>query len=358
MSFSLLLAGHDTIECAYYLAQTGGGGIDFERLAVDKEELRQAKVRKPKPIKLGSQEFLLYGHGTKSGYPFLLENDTYSIQCGEFNNPSFYVTFRSFALWQFGAWALHQRFLTWAEEMGLSAFKLESLSRVDFTFDYLLPEIDFDEDAFVSLSAKDNQHRKNRKIQTFRFGEGDIVLRVYDKIAEILESSAKAWFFELWGGITHDVWRIEWQVRKATLRRFSLRTFDDLKSGQGDVLRYLSADHTTLRVPNEDGNRSRWPLHPLWLGLQEQIKTLEAQGVYREIDPAGLFDERLMRIAISMYGYLKRIAAIDCIRLKKETVSDADALLRLERLVARVHDPLTWDSDVQKRVDLMRLGEW
>lgn len=44
---------------------------------MDKEALRQAKTRKPKHIKLGSEEFLLAAHGTKSGYPFLIENDSF-----------------------------------------------------------------------------------------------------------------------------------------------------------------------------------------------------------------------------------------------------------------------------------------
>ena len=193
-----LLTGHDTIECAYYLTPMAGSGLDFERLAVEKEMLRASKSRHPKPITLGSEEFLLAGHGTGSGYPFLIENDSFSIQFGEFNKPNFFVTFRSYALWQHGAARLHQRFLAWAESVGYSTFQPERLSRVDLTFDYQLPEIDFDEDSFVSQAAKDNQHRKHGKVQTFRFGEGSLVLRIYNKVAEIEEKSAKTWFFDLW----------------------------------------------------------------------------------------------------------------------------------------------------------------
>ena len=58
--------------------------------------------------------------------------------------------------------------------VGLSAYRPERLSCVDFTFDYFLLTIDFDEDGFVSAASKDNQHRKNRKIRTFSFGEDDI----------------------------------------------------------------------------------------------------------------------------------------------------------------------------------------
>lgn len=62
-----LLTGHDTVECAYYLAPRFGCALNYERLAVEKEALRLAKVRRPKPIRLGTEEFLLAGHGTGSG---------------------------------------------------------------------------------------------------------------------------------------------------------------------------------------------------------------------------------------------------------------------------------------------------
>lgn len=180
-------------------------------------------------------------------------------------------------------------------------FQSERLSRVDFTFDYQIDAIDFDEDHFVSQSTKDNQHRKNGKIQTFRFGEGELVLRVYNKIDEIQEKSAKTWFYDLWG-CQENVWRIEWQVRKDWLKSFGIRNFTDLIERQGDLLRYLVNDHTTLCAPTDDTNRSRWPIHPLWQNLQAYVATMDGLGVIRELDPDGLVDERLMRIVISVYG--------------------------------------------------------
>ena len=158
--------------------------------------------------------------------------------------------------------------MDWAQSVGLVVYQPERLSRVDFTFDYFLPDIDFDEDSFVSAASKDNQHRKNRKIQTFSFGEGDIKLRIYNKCDEINETSAKTWFYKLWG-IDHDVWRIEWQVRKSSLRNCGIC---ELQQRQGAVLRVLVNDHTTtLRIKSDDSNRSRWALHPLWRDLIAQL---------------------------------------------------------------------------------------
>lgn len=357
MSLCHLLTGHDTLECSYYLAALPDCSLSWEKLAVEKEALRTAKVRRPLAIKLGAEEFLLQPNGTKSGYPFLIENDSFSVQFGEFNKPNFYVTYRSFALWQHGAHKLHQRFLDWAASLGFSPYQPERLSRVDFTFDYQLDPLDFDEDSFVSLSDKDNQHRKNRKVQTFRIGEGDLVLRVYNKVDEIKESSAKTWFYDLWG-CNENVWRIEWQTRKEWLRRFGIVTFDDLAERQGDLLRFIANDHTTLRVPTEDSNRSRWPLHPLWQDLQTRINAMEGLGVIRELDQARLMDERLTRLAVSVYGYLKRIGAIHGIQINTPEVGFEESFKLLRKRVEYVHDSLTWETDVKRRYDEMRLGQW
>jgi hypothetical protein len=252
---------------------------------------------------------------------------------------------------------LHERFLDWARSLGYEPYKPEGLSRVDFTFDYHLPVVDFDEESVVSLSSADSKHRRDRKLRGVAFGQSDVRLRVYDKVAEIDEKSLKVWFYDLWG-CKDDVWRIEWQVRKDTLRRFGIRTFEDLADQQGDVLRYLAAEHDTLRIPTADPNRSRWPLHPLWIDLQGRIATLEAQGVYRVIDEKAALQERVMRLAISMYGNLKRLAALDGVRRGTSQVTRAQALSCLESLLDRLHDPLTWQMDVQKRFDQIRLGQW
>jgi hypothetical protein len=355
--YQFLLFGHDTIECAYYLAPFDSALLDFERLAVEKEELRLSKSKKPKAIKLGSEEFMLAGHGTGSGYPFLIENEAFSIQFGEFNKPNFYVIFRSIALWHSGAEGLHQRFLAWAESVGMRPYQYERLSRADFTFDYHLPVMDFDEGNFVSGFTKDNKHRKNGKAQGFRFGEGDLLLRVYNKCDEIQESSGKTWFYDLWG-VQDDVWRIEWQARKKWLRVLGIRTFEDLKERQGDLLRILVNDHATLRIKAEDSNRSRWPIHPLWQDLQTRVAQMEGLGVVRELDMAGLLDERQMRIAISMYGYMKRIAAIRCLQSDLPIVSHKEAQEHLCIMLDQLHDPLTWANDVERRIREMRLGEW
>ena len=228
---------------------------------------------------------------------------------------------------------------------------------MDFTFDYHLPLIDFDEDNFVSSFSKDNQHRKHGKVQTFTLGEGDLGLNVYNKTDEIQEKSAKTWFYDLWG-MEQEVWRIEWRGRKGGVRLGGIRTFEGLGGRQGDLLRLLVNDHTTLRIKTDDSNRSRWPPHPLWLDLQGRVAQMDGLGVVRELDREKLLDERMMRITISLYGYMKRIAAIYSMQGSTPAASLNQARAHLAVELNRIHDPLTWDTDVERRINEMRLGEW
>lgn len=353
---NLLLSGIDTVECAYYLRSGCIHNLNFEALRAHKEAIRQSKHPESGVLELGGMEFMLSPNGTKSGYPFLISNQDCTIQFGEFNTPSFFVKYSSFALWNKGAKFLHQRFLDWAGSLGFVAVRPEGLSRCDFAFDFHLEDIDFDEDCFITVAAKDSQHRKNGKVQTFTFGRDEIVLRVYNKSDEVEEASGKYWLYPLWHGQTQDVWRVEWQVRKETLKRFGLRTFQDMFDGYGDMLRYLVREHTSLRVKSDDSNRSRWPVHSLWSLLSDKVGTLPAQGIYREVNPQAALDETLMRMAISLEGYLKKIAAIECLKEGCPMISQSQTIGRLIPLLEKVHNGLTWRGDVQRRMDLLRLA--
>lgn len=351
--FHLLASGYDTIECAYYLTViSGGNGMDWVGLTAQRDMLRASKIRNT-VINLSGEQFMLQSHGTKSGYPLLLENKDFSIQCGQFNNPNFFVTYSSFALWHCGLQAMHERFLQWAQRLGLQPLRPESLSRVDLAFDYHLPTLDFDEQNFVSKATKDNKHRKHGEVQTFRYGAQNTVLRLYNKSEEISESSHKTWFHSIWQR-EDGVWRIEWQVRKEVLRQLGIRTIEDLDERVGDLGHYLQ-NHTSLRKKTNDSNKSRWPLHPLWQDMAQQMAGMNRLGVLRDYQRSDHLDERLQRNAISIYGYLKRLAAIRCAMRQEESMPVEMALKELERLIRGIHDPLSWQFDVQKRIKEMEV---
>ncbi len=94
-SFDILIHGFDTLQCAYFLEWARKGGIDFELLIKEREAIKQTKSKEPKRVSLGKHDFLLHPFGTASGYPLVISNEDFKIEMGEFNNPNFFVTFRS-----------------------------------------------------------------------------------------------------------------------------------------------------------------------------------------------------------------------------------------------------------------------
>jgi len=109
--YPLLLPGIDTVQCAYYLQQEHRRDFNFARLLQSRESLRQLGSREGEPLTLGGVPFRLHPHGTRSGYPFLLTSTDFRVECGEFNRPSSFVTFRSQAFWRESAHLLHEKFL-------------------------------------------------------------------------------------------------------------------------------------------------------------------------------------------------------------------------------------------------------
>jgi hypothetical protein len=98
-NFEILIHGFDTIQCAYFMECNRGKGIDFQLLWEKKEKIRASKSKDPLLITLGKCNFLLHPFGTASGYPLVISNEDFRIEMGEFNNPNFFVTFRSQGLW-------------------------------------------------------------------------------------------------------------------------------------------------------------------------------------------------------------------------------------------------------------------
>ena len=79
-------------------------------------------------------------------------------------------------------------------------------------------------------------------------------------------------------------------------------------------------------------------------------------GIVCELDPEALLKERETRLAIAVYGYLKRFAAIRGIKLNTAEVGFEESLKFLNRKLENVHDALTWENDVARRYHEMRLG--
>jgi hypothetical protein len=64
------------------------------------------------------------------------------------------------------------------------------------------------------------------------------------------------------------------------------------------------------------------------------------------------------RMAISVLGYLKSVAAVRCVQTNRKKIDMEEALKLLAVRMGRLHEPLAWQDDVEKRINKLRCGQW
>ncbi len=347
-----LAAGIDSLYVSYYL---DGLGIDWEKLAFEKERLTHDRDRDYAELKLGDEDFALH-RGAGRPYSYRLSNRAFDVRTGKRIQPSCHVRFTSEALWLEGPDKVTERFKSWFKRLGATEISAEVVARVDAAFDFNLPVVDFDYTNFLSQAEKDARWNQNRIAQSYQFGITDVVWRIYDKVAEIAQQSDKHWFFDIWGRDS-EVWRVEAQIRGERLRIHGVHTVPQLLAHLPDVIRSLAKRHTSLRVKTKDSNASRWPLHPVWKGLLANADRV-SKG-----PPANLASDQyraeyvLQLQARSLYGMLKSIAATIKLEKPKAPVIALDKLVdRLPHVLEPLHSKELWEADIVERAQRKRLG--
>ena len=148
---------------------------------------------------------------------------------------------------------------------------MPSVSRIDLFVDFASP-VDMESwnrEAWVTRSNSVNQYSVNNMFSGWAIGlGGSMVARLYDKVLEIV-TSKKTYLIPLWeeAGWTGQarVWRMEFQFNREILRQLQIKTFAEAQANLNGLWAYATSDWLRLTIPNDqDGNRSRWPLHPLW----------------------------------------------------------------------------------------------
>lgn len=348
---TVLLSGIDSLYVSFHI---DGLGLDWENLAFRKEEAQHDRLAFA-TITIGDREWALLPRG-RHPYTYVLKRPEVTISLAERMQPRCLAQFHSEALWTDGPEKLVESLRTWFRSVGTLEVHAESMSRVDWAFDMAVPVADFQPDHVLTRAVKDATWRSGGAVQSMQFGKGHVVLRIYDKVAEIEEQSGKAWLYDLWGR-TEGVWRVEYQVRRERLKEAGIATLDDLRSFEGDLLTHLSDAYASLRVPTGDSNRSRWPLHPIWQAIRAEVAHLERQGLlksYNPDTPLAFAEDRSLK---SIMGMLKNIGGIRTLRLQKdEPVSLPELLEWLARKLPKQMPPSLWNDEVSIRVEKRRYG--
>ncbi len=346
-----VLVGIDSLYLSSFL---DGLGIDWEVLRYEREKLRATVGAEHVEFDLGGERFALKRGGRKP-YSFVLTNRNFELHLGENIQPRCHAKFSSELLWRDGLEGAVRRYDTIWQRAGERATRPEVVFRVDAAFDFAIGVPDFQTEHFVSQAAKDATWREGGALQSVQLGTSDVVVRVYDKVAEIEQQSGKHWLFDLWG-TNEGVWRCEFQIRGERLREAGIATVQQLRAYLPSLVRHLARQHTTLRMPTGDTNRSRWPLHPMWRGLIAATDHLTCPPEYPPPPLLAGGTYQLERQLNSLEGNLKGIAAV-LSRNSPDSPVTLDQLLRwLPRMMRRRHSPEIWKADVIAKIRKRELG--
>ena len=337
--------GIDSLYVSVYLDRLG---IDWEGLRYAKEKLAAAPAVDFTEITLGGETFALKRGGRKP-YSFILTNKAFELQLGENIQPRCHARFSSELLWKEGLERAWERFKTIWRETGCAFLRPEVIFRVDAAFDFAIGEPDFEIGHFVSQAAKDATWRQHGEEQTFQFGTGDAVVRIYNKVAEIEQASEKHWMYDLWE-TDEGVWRVEFQVRGERLKQAGIGTIEQLRAYLPSLIRHLARQHTSLRTPNRDSNRSRWQLHPMWRSVIASADALTnlPDSPPRPFNRGNLYN--LERQLQSLGGNFKGLAATLSCNRPDRPVTLEQLLKWLPRMMRRRHSPVLWEADVRQKI--------
>jgi len=275
----VLLAGIDTLAVGFNVDEYLLTPEDWAALADAKASAQGTMFDSGgQPIVFQGRTFSVSPKGSH-GYEYVLVNDDITIQIAEratggSHYPEVRVTWRSAYLWRYGWRGVYTYVKRWVRSWAAGADDAEKVSRSDLCIDVAasVPEVNLRVGEVVSYARSKSEfhvqhHLKGMADTGYTFGQGDLMGRVYDKLAEIVHSN-KAWFQDLWrknGWNGEDpVTRVEFQVRRAHLKSQQIDTVEDLERQLADLWKYFT-DWVSLRDQDDnDSNRRRWPKKPFW----------------------------------------------------------------------------------------------
>jgi hypothetical protein len=321
----VLLAGPDTIHLSLDIKI---GDELRAKLETEKTVAQEAdKINAVNcPDWLGAQ---VLPHGARGGYGLLLETENFSVKIlgsGIPNRPGLFLELRSQFLHTHseGPAGACEEALAWVREHLLAdrdptyvqtwaSFNAARLSRVDLHLDWQggwTPSV-LDGDAssvhrFIKPArVKWQAFTDGTTFTGFLFGSGSVLARIYNKSRQARQRLDDAYFALLAERNSdafdpeQDVWRLEFQLRREGIKGFKLYAEPDTTDDDAIINAELSAEdlehigtlprffahqtalwqHLTqhwlrLVVPDDQTNRSRWPMDPVWLVLHEQYGPL------------------------------------------------------------------------------------
>lgn len=242
-------------------------------------------------IRFAGVDFLIYPYGGK-GFLYFIETNDYKISIG---NPSVNwgvsVQYFSKGLWSRGYDELR------AEVDKVFAVLMEKperrdyvkLRRADIAFDLFSKKFSAEMvpgmlSAVVALSGVKKQmvgsvpelvpcqeYASGNRLETITIGsKSSLQIQIYNKTAEIRNSSNKTWLFDVWRqngtdiDFENDVWRVEFRFFGKFMRERNIETMADFRLLEADLMEEALLTRRLTKINRKDSNRARWALHPVW----------------------------------------------------------------------------------------------
>jgi hypothetical protein len=266
---TVLSSGIDTLEVSFR-------GKLFDGLAESLEKLkrRAQETGVPQPFNVGSTVLMVQPKGLPP-WAYLLTNEELHLRV----SPSRTVPCVSSRLTAFGlALRGHQALYHLAQEIAQTmGAESATISRVDLYVDFQghVPTFEDMRDATCPSGFRP-VYPNTEHPETFQFGKGDTVVRVYNKSREIAKSGKK-WLVDVWEKNPNyrpdqDAYRFEVQLRRQVLRCMGFTSvsgvFGNLPGLLAVGLNWVSPRDRT------ESNLSRCPVVPWW----EELKRASFAG--------------------------------------------------------------------------------
>jgi hypothetical protein len=182
-------------------------------------------------------------------------------------------------------------------------------------------------DCYRDAMQREMKQPASRHIATLAFSRhrAPISAVIYNKTREIEQAGQpKTWFHDLWKGNgwdgTSEVWRVECRFKREFLHEVGIEDAYDILGNEKRLWDYAVGHEVGgedglpngwLRyvLPDEDDtNRSRWPLHPVWKVIQSAFVEDAPPGL-GPLVRRRIAEKNIERGIAATVGYLSTLAA-------------------------------------------------
>lgn len=267
---------------ALYLSGRGALSLELSRIL---EEARDAASVEHVSVMLGGARFDVAAHGM-GRYRFCLTHEYGQIGVSPSTRlPTFRIQPRTEFLHGAGLLEACRWFIEVLEaEVGPIAV---TVSRVDLYVDFQgWRPSGRDRQNFVCRARELVVYEEDGELTGFTFGRrktGTINARIYDKTRDAVRKGADFWQ-AVWDesfNPTDPVFRVEFEFARTALREYGLTTLDDVLPAIPALWVSATTEWLSLRSPTADETRSRWPIAPVWQGVQRATVATGAYGIER-----------------------------------------------------------------------------